>query len=327
MLVKKCSCILILCLCFSYSYSQEDTTGFHFQSELVHETYEQVNKLNELFLFDNLLNDTLISLPKVRAMVYMARAEKHWDFIYDELTIRSEEFIEEENQEEEDEELDYNIHLKSILNDYNSAINLCKECAVEYQFKRYEFLEQLNYFSETLSIEAEYVTVYKSDSSEMKSMGYREDRVGLGLGLNAIHGDDNWIGGELSVVSLLEPLNRLKYNSIIDGTTKRYWINKYPVEASWMTFGYNYSIAKEYNDFYFDLMNITSPVHFTFFKFGALQTDYSSKLLWYYRPEIGVGFGNVSIYYAYNAIFKKSMRDLSERHMFGLRIKLIPIKY
>lgn len=306
------------------SISQEDTTGFYRQSEIVYEIYDQVNSLTDLILLDNLLKDTLITLPKVRAMVYMARAEKHWDFIYDEIIYMSGEF-----GEEGENDIDDDFHLKQIISDYDTAIEMCKECSVEYQFKRFLFLQDVQNNQEELEISDfnEYNLRYKSDSVEMKSMGYRYDRAGYGVGLNGIRGNENWIGGEISVGTFLEPINRLKYTSQVDGKIKRYWINRFPVEASWTTLGYNYSISNGYHDIYFDLMNLTSPIHVTIMKFGAMKTDYSSKLLWYYRPEIGFGFGNISFYYAYNAIFKKSMRDLSERHLIGIRIKLIPVKY
>lgn len=306
-----------------FVYSQEDTLGYSIQLEIVKKTDTKVKTLEDLVYFDELLKNNLITITKIKAMVYVAKAEKHWALLYSDVFMAQEEPIEDY----ESILTKLKPELSEILNDYSTAIQMCIDCAVEYQYLRFTYLNELKNLAESVELnDIEFSSVYTSDYAMMKSLGYRDDRIGFGIGSSAIHGNDNWMGIEFSFVSAHEPMNRLKYRSAIDSSVQRYWINIYPVNGSWLTLGYNYGLASGSHDFNFDLMSITSPFHLNLFKFGALKTSYSDKLLAYYRPEIGLGFGCFSLFYAYNTVFKKSMRDLSEKHLIGIKIKLIPFR-
>ena len=59
------------------------------------------------------------------------------------------------------------------------------------------------------------------------------------------------------------------------------------------------------------------PITVSILKFGAL--DFNQSLFWYYKPEVGIGFGNFEVFYSYNAFFNKVPNDVHEKHMLNFR--------
>lgn len=310
------------------SCAQEDTSAYAEQREILNETYDQIYNLDDLVLLDALLEDSTMSSSMIKGGIYMARAEKRWQFINDSWSEYFRNYYEEEEEEITFFKDSIENELQKILADYDRAIEICSECSVNYQYKRFEFLNTVISRVPNLNIiETSYLPRYESDFKALSVIGYKEERVGVGVGFSSYFGKDTWLGGEVSVFSAKEPLNRLKYKSSKDGSSEKYWINMYPVFGSGLTLSYHYGLNTETHDFGFGLVEIISPLHISLLNFGLLETNYSSKLLAYYRPEIGIGFGNVSVFYAYNAVFKKSMRGQSEKHLFGIKIKLIPVRF
>jgi len=322
--IKQSAAIFLFIIVNATVTAQEDTTGYFVQHALVYDAFESVVDFEDLILFEQLLNNPEITLDKVRAEIYIGRAKKHWDLI-------TEEYYEAEWEETDDFENIYlpkrETEIQEIVADYDNAIALCPQCAVQYQFDRFMFLEELVGAEEDLKrIENTYLKDYELANASMTKMGYKEERYGVGIGLSAFIGDDFWLGGEASVANFVSPMNRLKYKNP-QGEEENYWVSIYPTVAGWLTLGYHYGLNSTAHDFNMSFAQITSPIHLEFTKFGFVKADYSSNLVWYYRPEIGFGFQNISFYYAYNAVFKKDMRNLSERHLFGVKVKFNAFRF
>jgi hypothetical protein len=79
------------------------------------------------------------------------------------------------------------------------------------------------------------------------------------------------------------------------------------------------TIQDDYNCFDFNCMRISSPLTISLIKFGFINRPDNEKNTWYYKPEIGVGFGHVSLFYSYNAFFNKVPNNIHEKHMFNIR--------
>lgn len=282
------------------------------QFDLIQKTYDKIETKEQLILLDELIQSQKITDTKLFASIYQAKANKQF------------ELCEEKLYDSYDSELE--SELMSILANYDKAVELCAACAVEYQYERYEFLESILSNVDSLTEVSEtFLPAYKKDFVALRKMGMKLNRQGPGLGLNLNQGKEMWIGGELSVFTAIEPFVFLRYNQ--NGNKKKFWNNSLPVGGSFVTVAYAYAFDKKFHDFNFSFNDLHSPLHVNVTKFGFLKTSYSPDLIWYYRPEIGVGFQNISIYYAYNAVFKKSMRGLSEKHLFGVKIKFVPIRF
>ena len=71
------------------------------------------------------------------------------------------------------------------------------------------------------------------------------------------------------------------------------------------------------HDFSLSLVELSSPLHISVLNFG---TYFEEKFMWYYRPEIGVGYLGLEMFYSYNLFFKKQdSQDFDGQHMLNFR--------
>ena len=117
-----------------------------------------------------------------------------------------------------------------------------------------------------------------------------------------------WIGFDLSLVGFLSEA------SVEKGTTTAAW------EA--YTFGWSRRIhisdVYRSNNFDFSLVRIGSPITISPLKFGCLE-DVNNDWYWYYKPEIGLGFGDFDVFYSYNLFFKEIDNNVHDKHMINFR--------
>ena len=118
-----------------------------------------------------------------------------------------------------------------------------------------------------------------------------------------------WIGVDLSLVGFLSEAS-------VEGekTTS--------VAIEVLTFGWSrridHSNLNKSNNFDFNLIRFGSPLTISLLKFGCLD-DFNNDLYWYYKPEIGLGFGDFDVFYSYNLFFKEIDKNLHEKHMINFR--------
>lgn len=91
-------------------------------------------------------------------------------------------------------------------------------------------------------------------------------------------------------------------------------------------FGYNQEIRNNATrEFYFGSGRM-SQAHFFYgnlFQFGWKNgIDPTKNARWFYRPEVGLAYGNFQMFYSYTLMFNKDMRSLVDRHAINLRFTL-----
>ncbi len=206
--------------------------------------------------------------------------------------------------------------VKEILDTYEKAINECSDCALINKYLRFKFLDNVD----------ECNDLYISDLTEMKKLGYKKMNNGFGLGLNYFKGIDSWIGGEFSLLQGYQPSFTVKEKDVSTG--KKIKIIKDPANSfTVFSFAYNYNWQKKIHDFSFSLLSIKAPAVIDFTRIGFQKKDLYAKGNWFYRPELGTAIGPFSLNFAYNFMFSKAAREVSERGMFGIRYAPQVYKY
>ena len=92
------------------------------------------------------------------------------------------------------------------------------------------------------------------------------------------------------------------------------------METQVLRLGWATNIDKEdkIHDFSLSLLEASSPLHISFLQFGTYYVD--KNLMWYYKPEIGIGLYGFEIFYSYNLFFKKQdAEDFDGQNMLNFR--------
>ena len=116
--------------------------------------------------------------------------------------------------------------------------------------------------------------------------------------------NSTWIGAEVSLFSLIlqEPdVPTIAFESF--------------------TFGWSRNISSndlQYNNYDLNLFRLGSPITLSILKFGFLDA-HNDGLQWYYKPEIGLGFGDFECFYSYNLFFKELDNNIHQKHMINFR--------
>lgn len=206
-----------------------------------------------------------------------------------------------------------------ILNLYDSILTQ-SECLSQPKVKnyRYRFLSRL-VLQYNRKLNKELTSLYRLTKSELKSIGLKPERDGFGLGIHSIHGKENWLGVDFSIVSYYHRVSYLKYNCINE--SKFYRPSKRAVQSvNALTFSYSKSFKSKTNDLSFSLLEMNAPLTFIPFRFGVQTQPGSSSKRFYYRPGLGLSIGMVSLSYSYNLMFSKSIRASSEKHLLNFRV-------
>lgn len=98
------------------------------------------------------------------------------------------------------------------------------------------------------------------------------------------------------------------------------------VRISTFHFGMNVNLNQtNQREFYFGLLRL-SHLHFFHLKlvqFGFIQNvPDTEQNLWFYRPQVGLSYGNFQLFYSFTQALKKDYRQLIPRHAINLRIVL-----
>jgi len=219
-------------------------------------------------------------------------------------------------------------HIKKLKGDRVISISCNKEI-YESEDGSPNYLNQLtsNKFKQSFfplyrnnaSKEVRSIPVFKyiNSSTEKKciytqgdSINSDDDSVSTGITFSqntSFSKNSVWIGAEVSFFS------SLSQSSMEKETTSSAF------EA--FTFGWSRNIFSndlQYNNYDFNLVRIGSPITLSILKFGCLD-DYNDKLQWYYKPEIGLGFGDFEVFYSYNLFFKKLDNNIHQKHMINFR--------
>jgi hypothetical protein len=133
--------------------------------------------------------------------------------------------------------------------------------------------------------------------------------------VNMRYDSDFWIGGEIAL-EFSQHRYLYAYDSSRDGSAN--------IRISTFHFGMNVNLNQtNQREFYFGLLRL-SHLHFFHLKlvqFGFIQNVPDiQRNLWFYRPQIGLSYGNFQLFYSFTQPLKKDYRQLIPRHAINLRI-------
>ena len=256
---------------------------------------------------DSLISSGKITHDKYLAGLWSLRADILYNMYFQEIIAYTS--IEEIDSITKDSSILQIIN--TILSNYNKAIETCTFCSPLYIDKRKVFYGAIANDS-----------LYDKDVEELIKYGYKPEHTYLfNIGVNYFKGKNDWLGFDISATSLFQRGYYLKNIDPIGGKRKKVGDYNWFFGASFLTLGYNQNLNIKAHEFTASLIQMTSPFFISITKFGALQSPTEKHLVWFYRPEIGIGNSFISVGYSYNLIFKKSERNLWENHL--LVIKLI----
>lgn len=199
-----------------------------------------------------------------------------------------------------------------ILSDFDTAIQVCPRCSIYTKRDRYKVLADV----------APRSVLTASYLPELKAAGYRPEKNGWSLSLNAWQGHHTWLGISLSPFAMMQSSYRLHYFDPKSQKQKRSALGTSSALNAF-TFSYARNLQQAVHDVSFSLIQVNAPIVLNLSTFGfQVGKDTEGKQVergGYYRPEIGVGFENFSVAYAYNLMFKKAARPFSEKHLLQVR--------
>ncbi len=214
--------------------------------------------------------------------------------------------------------LDYIINSDLIneiyVNDFNKNFN------DDNDYFPFEALSEINNNAIHQGIQHNFYSLAMNDFIETNYYPYN-DYMGLSLGFTSIYGKDLWIGGEFSVDAVanknpFQIINRLS--------------SELNYRTSNMGVSYMKNLRTNTNDLAFFPSRITNLffLNFNLLQFGFQWGDQfiDNSKYWFYRPEIGISYGIFSLTYGYNAMFNKSVRDLTEKSIVSFKISYPLIK-
>lgn len=216
----------------------------------------------------------------------------------------------------------YNSHrtkIDSVLLFYAYAIQLSEEEKFQYQLNRLYYLESLlDEFIDPKLMPENLIQLYRENLAWLKENGYKETRDGFAISFVAQQGMYPHFGAEISLVSEFQPRYKNPKGDFIDNAAS--FVSLFKV-------GYMYHPARRVHDVHFTLLEVSAPFHVDITQFGFSMHPDLSKNAWFYRPQVGYSFERFSLFYSYNFIFRKSNRDLFEKHTVGISFQFIPFPF
>lgn len=313
-----------VCLFFmvvsSFAYSQEEWT-YEEQEKAMEKILDWQFSSEDLPYITELIASNKITDEELKGELFFARAQLEGQQFF---TMLSETCTAESDSIPVDRFVpEYDSLLQRVLHFYDESIALCDECRLKASYYRYDFLHDVvERFEHSTKIPSTYVEYFSAARTEIKSLGMKsEEKFGTSLSVFSTFGKETWIGGEISWITDISPRIVLKENG------RSYSENAIPFTVSGFTVGYQTSLRNNFHDISFNLLEFSSPIHLNIYKFGAMKTSFSPNWIYYYQPEIGFGYRNLSVYYGFNATFKKAYRDVTERHIVGVKMKGIAFPF
>jgi hypothetical protein len=299
---------LILLAKYSFAQVEPDYLSDTAQKKILKKV-ENISNIEEKFkTVENLIASKKITNKECLADLYCERAYTYWvKYESDSLDLYN--YL---NGDKTGSTI-----IKHILDDLRLAVKTYPLNEPKYRHDRLDFLEAFN----------EDHPLVEQDKVYLKQHGYKEDVFGLSPAVNYIYGKNSWLGVELSAFEALTRSFVLKNKDTLDGKMKKVNTRGFPFAMEILTIGYNQSLVNSAHEFTISGIRFTAPVYIEVTKFGFERGLNATHGLWFYRPEIGIGNSFISIGYAYNLMFNKSVRNNWEKSLFVIKLSYPIIKY
>ncbi|MBL7891147.1 MAG: hypothetical protein JNL63_00845 [Bacteroidia bacterium] len=282
-----------------YSHYLSDKAELAKQNKLIDDASRYSVDKRNIDSLEKVLKSGKITNPQIYADAY---GEKAWLLEH----IYKNEIKEYGNGDSSKKEV-----VDEILSCYKASNDSSGRYKLYYLPHQVGFLEKINVRDE----------LYKRDMKELYAAGYINKSVSaLNFGIDYMKGESNWLGGEVSLLNLYgDRWGRVRNDSIV----KKYKVPfVWPTTMSLLSVIYMHNFEQSKTDFSFSIFHLVSPFVINITKFGYQKDKKTEIRNWYYRPEIGLGWNFVSIYYSYNFMFDKTVRQSSEKNLLNIKVLL-----
>ena len=167
----------------------------------------------------------------------------------------------------------------------------------------------------------------KQDLIFLKQHGFPNEYEGITFAAAFFGGPTaNYVGMEVSAKGYMQPSYRLKnYN---EKKKRKTGIDGMFISPSYsfFVFGFNQCISRREYECWFSPFQLTSLLGFNLTKVGFTKTyAEGGNIHWFYRPELGLGWGAFSYGLGYTIPFNKKYKELYEG--LGLTVRIgYPVK-
>jgi len=309
--MKNLVVLLLLCMLINKIQAQGTTPlSLEDQNKLIAQVSHISDPAAKLKAIDSLISSGKLTSDGQIATIYSGRAQTLWAVFQERVDLDNSEDLEVAKQKT----------IENVLADYKKAIDACAFCQPAHRQERAEFLKDADLENNPL---------YDADMKYVKDHGFKETESGFVIGFNYMGGKSGWFGAMISPFGYFDPRYKITNTDPADGKLKTVSSNPVPTSVNYLTIEYNQNLDQPAaHEMSFSPFQMTSPFLINPAKFGFTQSYTITKPSWFYRPELGIGWGYISVAYAYNFVFSKSDRHELDTNMLIVRFTypIVPYK-
>ncbi|MFN8279476.1 MAG: hypothetical protein U0V49_04240 [Saprospiraceae bacterium] len=157
---------------------------------------------------------------------------------------------------------------------------------------------------------------------EINKAGIRGESANFDIQFSLSRGRNSWIGLNASFYGK----RRYQWKGKQADTLRQYYITpgfaSKDLSISFVNFGVHQCINRNLTDLSFSTLNLRSPIYINVLNIGLTGNLNEAMLHFYYRPEIGWTWKNLSLVYGYNLVFQKKYRAGFEKNILSLKFTL-----
>jgi hypothetical protein len=191
----------------------------------------------------------------------------------------------------------------SVKTDIDKAVELMGESS-RFAYFRYQILGEEEYNNKERDLEI------------AKQLGFKEDKIGMGLAPTIQSGDGLLIGLEVLLPGLFQGAYKIQdEEKIID----RKWLS-YGMAA--LVIGYATSFEEDrVSEWRGSLLKLYAPIYIDVTQFGVRWNSAGSR--WFYRPELGIGYKGLSLSAGINLWLNKKPELEFNRFVTSIRYSFV----
>jgi hypothetical protein len=184
------------------------------------------------------------------------------------------------------------------LKKYKEVCANCYICGLVDKYKTYQKLNLLEFYQ-------------PSDKEEIFSKGYKKSKEGPGINIQYTYGKRNFFGVEYTLKAFHEPSYTIKEKNSNSSKSIKKCANHLDFIASFISFGLNYDPKDKHTQVVFNPFSLNAPLFIKPLQVGIEFTP--QKNVFFYRPELGIGFKGLSLSIGYNLVFRNELRSLMDK--------------
>jgi hypothetical protein len=200
------------------------------------------------------------------------------------------------------------VFITSILNDYQKGIDTCQWFSLKGRIARLHFLEHV----------ASNAPLYEKEFTDLSKLGYKPHQIAPSIGV--IYGLDNginhWLGVSFSISKFYQAPYFMKLQ---DAKGKTMAIAQKSVSSfDILPITYSYNPKEQFHDASLSLLQFDAPIFINVTKFGFIRKTNYAGGLFYYRPEIGIGYKHFSLIYGKTIFLNKQSWEAPSRNRISI---------